>query len=152
MVLNVSLNKQSIFLIYNCRPLKELSSSKFCKALKRKVKKKSLDVTTLKFNFFTAFFKVLQSLNSKTRSSGPEVFCKKGVLKNFTKFHKTPVPESLFNRVAGLKSVNLLKRLRHEWFPVNSAKYLRTPFLQNTSGRLPLKNGTDTGIVSKFHL
>ena len=30
------------------------------------------------------------------RSSGPEVFCKKGVLSDFAKFTgKTPVPESL---------------------------------------------------------
>ena len=37
------------------------------------------------------------------RSSRPEVFCKKGVL--------------------------LKKRLRHRFFPVNFAKFLRTPFL-----------------------
>ena len=37
------------------------------------------------------------------RSSRPEVFCKKGVLRNFTKFtRKTPVPYLLFNKVAGL--------------------------------------------------
>ena len=31
------------------------------------------------------------------RCRRPEVFCKKGVLKNFTKIHRnTPVPESLF--------------------------------------------------------
>ena len=50
---------------------------------------------------------------------------KKGVLKNFAKFTgKTTVPESLLNKVAGL---------RHRCFPVNFAKFLRTPFLQNTS-------------------
>ena len=39
---------------------------------------------------------------------------------------------SLFlNRVAG-------QRLWHRYFPVNFAKFLRTPFLQNTSGRLLL--------------
>ena len=31
-----------------------------------------------------------------TRSSRLDVFFKKGVLKNFAKFRKTPVPESLF--------------------------------------------------------
>ena len=30
------------------------------------------------------------------------------------------------------------QRLWHRWFPVNFAKLLRTPFLQNTSGRLLL--------------
>ena len=32
----------------------------------------------------------------------------------------------------------LKKRLWHRCFPVNFAKFLRTPFLQNTSGRLLL--------------
>ena len=33
----------------------------------------------------------------------------------------------------------LKKRLWHRYFPVNFAKFLRTPFLQDTSGRLLLK-------------
>ena len=38
------------------------------------------------------------------KSSHPELFCQKGVLKNFTKFPgKHPVPEPLFNKVAGLR-------------------------------------------------
>ena len=38
------------------------------------------------------------------RSSRPEVFCKKGVLKNFTKFTGKHLYQSLFfNKVAGLK-------------------------------------------------
>ena len=45
--------------------------------------------------------------------------------------------ESLFNKVADLRPATLLKkRLWHKSFPVNFAKFLRTPFLQNTSGRL----------------
>ena len=43
---------------------------------------------------------------------------------------KTPVPESLFNKVAGLRPASLLKkRLRHRRFPVNFAKFLKTRFL-----------------------
>ena len=38
-----------------------------------------------------------------------------------------------FNKVAGLRP--LLKNW-HRCFPVNFAKFLRTPFLQNSSGRL----------------
>ena len=34
----------------------------------------------------------------------------------------------------------LKKRLWHRCFPVNFAKFSRTPFLQNTSGRLLLKS------------
>ena len=49
--------------------------------------------------------------------------------------------ESLFNKVAGLRPATLLKkRLRHKCFPVNFTKFLRTTFLQDTSGR-PLLEG-----------
>ena len=46
-------------------------------------------------------------------SSCPEVFCKKGVLRNFAKFSCAR---------------NLKKSLWHSCFPVNFAKSLRTPF------------------------
>ena len=42
------------------------------------------------------------------RSRRPEVLFKKGILKSFTKFvSKNLVPESLFNKVAGLKCATL---------------------------------------------
>ena len=42
-------------------------------------------------------------------------------------------------QASGLKSATLLKkRLWRRCFPVNFAKFLRRPFLQNTSGRLLL--------------
>ena len=69
----------------------------------------------------------------------PGVFWKKGVLRNFKINRKTPVPESVFNKVAGLTPATLLKkRLWLMCFPVNFVKFLRTRFLQNTSGRLLL--------------
>ena len=75
-------------------------------------------------------------------SSRPELFCKKGVLRNFTTFKGKHLCQSLFfNKVAGLRPASLLKkRLWHRCFPVNFVKFLRTPFLQNvvTSGRLLL--------------
>ena len=48
--------------------------------------------------------------------------------------------QSLFlNKVVGLRAATLLKkRLWRRCFPMNFAKFLRTPFLQNTSGRLLL--------------
>ena len=46
----------------------------------------------------------------KYRSSRLKVFGSKGVLKNFPKFTRKPQYWSLFNRVTGLKDVNLLKR------------------------------------------
>ena len=42
--------------------------------------------------------------------------------------------DSFFNTVAGLRH----KSLWHRCFPVNFARFVRTPFLQNTSGRLLL--------------
>ena len=45
----------------------------------------------------------------------------------------------MFRVFAGLRSVTLLnKRLRRRCFPVNFAKFVKTPFLQDTSGRLLL--------------
>ena len=63
-----------------------------------------------------------------------------GVLRNFAKFVGNHLCQSLFfNKVAGLRATTLLKkRLWHRCFPVNFTKFLRTPFLQNTSGRLLL--------------
>ena len=63
-------------------------------------------------------------------SSHLEVFCKKGVLRRFTKFTRKHLCQSLlFNRVAGLRPATLLKkRLWHRCFPVNFVKFLRTSF------------------------
>ena len=74
------------------------------------------------------------------RSSCPEVFYKKGVLRNFAKFIGKHLCQSLFfNKVAGLKPATLLKkRLWYMCFPVRFTKFLRTPFLQNTFWRLLL--------------
>ena len=67
---------------------------------------------------------------TKNRSSHPEVFCKRVVLRNFAKFTRKHLCQSLFiNKVAGPRSATLLKkRLCHRCFPVNFAKFLRTPF------------------------
>ena len=65
---------------------------------------------------------------------------KKGVLRNFTKFTGKHLCQRLFfNKVVGLRLATLLKKsLWHRCFSVNFAKFLRTPLLQNTSGRLLL--------------
>ena len=67
------------------------------------------------------------------RSSRPNVFCKKGVLKNFTKFTGKHLCQSLFfNKVADLRreTCNFIKKIIwHRDFPVNFAKFLRIPFL-----------------------
>ena len=47
-------------------------------------------------SYFLLHYKIINTISS-LRSSRLEVFCKKGVLRKFTKFlGKTPVSESLF--------------------------------------------------------
>ena len=81
------------------------------------------------------------SITGKFRSSHQRCSIKKGVLRNFTEFTAKHLCQSLFfNKVAGRMSATLLKkRLWHRCFPVNFVKFLRTPFLQNTFGRLLFK-------------
>ena len=77
------------------------------------------------------------------RSSRPEVFSKKGVLKNFEKFTGKHLFQGLFfNKVAALRPATLLKRrLQHRCFPVNIVKFLRTPFFIEQLWWLLLKLG-----------
>ena len=65
---------------------------------------------------------------------------KKGALRNFAKFTRKHLCHILFfNKVVDLRPLTLFKkRLWHLCFPVNFAKFLRTPFLQNTTGQLLL--------------
>ena len=65
----------------------------------------------------------------KYRSSRLEVFCRKGVLRNFEKFAGKHLCHSLlFNKVGGLRTVALLKkRFWCRCFPVNFLKFLKTP-------------------------
>ena len=75
------------------------------------------------------------------RTSHRRCSLRKGVLRNLEKFTGKNLCQSLFfYEVAGLRPVTLLKKkLWHRCYPVNFAKFLKTPFLQNTSGRLLLK-------------
>ena len=70
------------------------------------------------------------------RSSRSQMFYKIGILKNFAKL----IGKHFFRSrkvagVAGHRSATLLKKLQRRCFPLNFTKFLRTPFLQNTSGR-----------------
>ena len=60
------------------------------------------------------------------------MFCKKGVLKNFTKFIGKHLCWSLFfNKVAGLSPETLLKkRLQHRCFFVNFVKFFKNTFFK----------------------
>ena len=68
-------------------------------------------------------FFILQS------SRGPEVFCKKRALKNFTKFIGKHLYQSLFfNKVEGLRPATLLKETLARCLLMNFVKLSRTPF------------------------
>ena len=90
-----------------------------------------------KFNFCCAKVEMLTVFWPQSRSRRPEVFCKKGVLENFTGKH---LCHSLFfNKVAGLRPVTLLeKRLWHRCFPVSFVKFSKTPFFIDQLRRLLL--------------
>ena len=77
----------------------------------------------------------------KYRSSHRSCSIRKCVLRNFTKFTGKHLYQSPFlNKVASLRPATLLKKgLWHRCFPMNFAKFLRTPFSQNTFGRLLLE-------------
>ena len=76
----------------------------------------------------------------------PEVFYKKGVLKNFAKSTGKHLPQSFFfNKVADLRPATLFKkRLWQKYFPMNFSKPLRTPILKNICERLLLFAGWRT--------
>ena len=60
---------------------------------------------------------------------------------NIVTYQKQP-PEVFYKNVLPQPATLLKKRLWHRCFPVSFAKFLRTPFLQNTSGRLLLNYAT----------
>ena len=88
----------------------------------------------LSFPFIPLILGVSTLELSIDRSSRRRSSVKKGVLRNFAKFTGKHLCQSLFfNKFAGLRPSTLSKG--HTCFLVNFAKFLRTPFLQNTSGR-----------------
>ena len=93
-------------------------------------------------NHWCRILVLLSMENDLSRSSYRSCSVKKVFLEVSRNSQENTCPESLFNKVnnnKGLRPATLLKkRLFHRCFPVNFAKFLRTPFLQNTSGRLLL--------------
>ena len=71
--------------------------------------------------------------------------------RNFAKFRKTPVLESLFNRSIRLEG------LQHRCFPMDFAKFLRTPFsfltehLQTTVSVTVFLLYIYTAVISLWH-
>ena len=74
----------------------------------------------------TLKFKIKIHKNTAIRRQPPEVFNKKGFLK---------ISQNSLENACARASFLKKRRLWHKCFPVNFAKFLRIPFLQNTSGR-----------------
>ena len=93
-------------------------------------------------NHWCRILVLLSMENDLSRSSYRSCSVKKVFLEVSRNSQENTCPESLFNKVnnnKGLRPATLLKkRLFHRCFPVNFAKFLRTPFLQSTSRRLLL--------------
>ena len=80
----------------------------------------------------TFFRKTASCLN---RSSHQRCSVRKGVHRNFAKFIGKHLCQILFfNKVAGLRPATLLKETLGRCFPVNFAKFLRTPFCRTPVG------------------
>ena len=85
--------------------------------------------TTLCMKGLTTIFK---SFDGTYRSSCPEVFCIKDVLKKRKK-ENTRVGVSILKKLQTWGLQFYKKRLRYMCFPGNFVTFLRTPFMQNNS-------------------
>ena len=85
------------------------------------------------------------------KSSRPEMFCKKGILRIFAKITGKHLCQSLLiNKVVALRPATLSKkRLLHRCFPVNFAKLLGTPFVTENLRWLLLHHATTPVATSK---
>ena len=87
-------------------------------------------IRNIDMSILQQFETVLLVRNVLVRSSHLRCSVKNGVLRIFVKFTVKHLLQRLFcNKVAGLKVCNFIKKsLWHRCFPVNLAKFLRTPF------------------------
>ena len=96
---------------------------------------KSILVTLMERKLHLMFVIILHASNtlrmSTFRSTHPEVFLGKGVLKICRKYTREHPCRSVI-------SIKLLKQIRHGCSPVNLLHIFRTPFPKNASGRLLL--------------
>ena len=92
----------------------------------------------------TTFLRLCIFRNLKTKAATKCILLKKSCSKKIHKFHrKTPVSESLFNRVAGLNAYNLFKkRLQHS--TLQSCKIFKETYFEEqlraiSSEKIPMK-------------
>ena len=90
-------------------------------------------------------------LYHQTKAATGGVLQEKAFIKILQYSQENTCARVFFNKVSGLSPATLLKkRLWNRCFPVNFVRFLRTPFLQNTSGRLLLRKLKAFCFVSFF--
>ena len=91
---------------------------------------RSDDIQERLFNYWYRRDVVFMGVVSSCKSSHPEVICKKGIPKKFTKFTSKYQSwlESLFSKIQGLK-----KRPQHRCFPVNFTIFSKHLFCETSA-------------------
>ena len=130
------MNKTSSDWIY--RLYMSSAASGYCKKTLQLMSKFGIKLRkeALHYNFLVANLRSLRG----NRSSHRRCSVRNGILRKLAKFTGKHLCKSLFfNKVSGLRPLTLLKRrLWHKCFPMNFAKFLRTPIFKNTSERVLL--------------
>ena len=92
------------------------------------------------------FFVISLNINKSRVTGSSHLRCsvRKDLLRNFSKLTGKCLCQSIFliDLSRPEPATLLKKRFLHRYFPVNFAKFLRTPFLLNTSGQM---------LLSKLH-
>ena len=120
-----------------CRSIRNLESRKKPHYLEHEY------VESMRITFLRTTYKflIMLLLLYKTSFRDLKITCsyvsyRKAVLKNLSKV-TTPLPGSLFNKIAGLQpAISFKYELQHRCFHLNFAKLLRPALLQSTSGNV----------------
>ena len=119
----------------------------YCKALVR-LERIKMEITKKERNHFDLEdFEGVLRFNKYPRTiqkQPPEVFREKGLLRYFAEF----IEKHMYRVPFLIKLQALKKRPWYRCFPLNFAKFLRTPFLHNTSERLLLIQKQSTFYLS----
>ena len=106
-----------------------LSSAQLAMSISFTIRKRSLRNMLNDKGFCRHSWSLRHSRNKLLGSSRPEVFCKKGVLRNFARFTGKHLCKSFFYSI-NWPATLLKKKLWHRCFPVNLAKFVKTPFFK----------------------
>ena len=109
-------------------------SREYCKIFRNTNFEEHLQTAASVVTYTSLALKIYQLEKKRSnRSSLSKVFCKKGVLKNFTKFTGKHLCQSLFfNKVAGLRPATLLKKTLAQVFSCDFCEISKNTFFHRT--------------------